>query len=125
MLIVDSQVHVWGADTLYNKGRGAQMGVAVVETLLARYSEFVINKYGLLEDLDEARKVVEAMLAAFLAMNSGAGRMFLMPSRVRSCSRSWHGDSVSPSSWARFAFRTSRFPPRVSGIEGPLTHSSG
>jgi hypothetical protein len=59
------------------------MGVAVVETLLARYSEFVINKHGMLEDLDEARDVVEGRLAAFLAMNSGADRMFLMPSRVR------------------------------------------
>lgn len=77
------QVVIWGPDALSKSGRGVQIGVGVVEMLLARYAEWVVNKYGLLEDLEKAEETVRNKLAEFVVMNSGAGRMFRSGSRVR------------------------------------------
>ena len=75
-------VVVWGADTLSKVDRGIQMGVGVVEMLLLRYAEFVVNKEGILNDLERGEERLSAKLGEFVAMNSGADKMFRSGSRV-------------------------------------------
>ena len=77
-----TSVMVWGADTLSKADRGVQMGVGVVEMLLLRYAEFVVNKEGILNDLEEGEQRLSAKLGEFVAMNSGADRMFRAGSRA-------------------------------------------
>ena len=76
------QIVIWGPDALCRVDGGVQMGVAVVEMLLVRYAEWVVNQYGLLNDLDEAETVVRYKLAEFIKLNSGFGKMFRVGSRV-------------------------------------------
>lgn len=73
---------IWGPDALSKTGTGVQMGVAVVEMIMVRYAEWIVNQYGLLNDLHEAEDVVGRKLSGFVNQNSGADRMFLAGSRV-------------------------------------------
>ena len=76
------RVVIWGPDTLSKSGEGVQMGVAVVEMLMVRYAEWIVNQYGLLNELEEAEETVKVKLAGFVNLNSGANRMFKAGSRV-------------------------------------------
>jgi hypothetical protein len=79
-----SRVLVWGADTLSQAdGTGVQIGVGVVEMLLLRYAEFVINKEGILNDIEEGKQRLRDKLMKFLEINSGAGKMFMAGSSVK------------------------------------------
>lgn len=79
----DGQVVViWGANTLSTADGGVQVGVAVVETKVARYAEWIVNQYGLFEELDKAEETVKRKLSAFVTLNSGAGRTFKSGSKV-------------------------------------------
>ena len=75
-------VVLWGADALSRSGKGVQIGVAVVEMLVARYTEWVINRYGILDELQESETVCGDKLSEFVTLNSGAGRMFRAGSKV-------------------------------------------
>jgi hypothetical protein len=71
-------VVVQGADTLCH---GVQMGVAVVEMLVARYSERIANQDAILNDLEQGEEKLSKALSDFVNLNSGAGRMFRSGSR--------------------------------------------
>lgn len=71
-----NQVVVWGPYALSKAGEGVQIGVAVVESELIRYAEWVLNKEALHRDLEVAEARVRGKLSKFIQDNSGAGRMF-------------------------------------------------
>jgi hypothetical protein len=77
------QIVAWGPDTTSKNDGGVQIGVAVVEMILIRYAEWIINQYGLLDDLEKSEEIVGKKLGTFMVMNSGAGRMFLAGSRIQ------------------------------------------
>jgi hypothetical protein len=70
------EIVVWGVDTLSKAGEGVQIGVGIVEMLVVRYAEWIVNKYGFGEDLEKAEDVVKGKLSRFVVENSGAGKMF-------------------------------------------------
>lgn len=76
------KVLIWGPDSLSKSGGGVQIGVAVNELRVIRYAEWIVNTYGLLDDLDEAERVVREKLTGFIVSNSGAGRSLRAGSRV-------------------------------------------
>ncbi|HEV8700016.1 MAG TPA: hypothetical protein VGV60_01945 [Candidatus Polarisedimenticolia bacterium] len=78
-----NQVVVWGPYMLSRSGGGVQIGMAVVEMRLIRYTEWIVNKYGLLHDLEEAQRVVEHKLSDFMVLNTGVDRMFRDGSRAK------------------------------------------
>lgn len=78
-----ARVVVWGPDTLSNVAGGVQIGVAVVENLLVRYTEWVVKKEGIFNELEEGQRQLSSMLNTFMRLNSGAGRMFRSGSSVR------------------------------------------
>jgi hypothetical protein len=75
-------VVVWGCDTTSTADGGVQMGIAIVEMMVVRYSEWIVNQYGLNEELEKAEGMVRRKLSEFVVANSGAGRMFRSGSRV-------------------------------------------
>lgn len=77
-----SNVVIWGPDALYKAGNGLQIGVADTELRIIRYTEWIVNQYGLLNETEEAERKVRHKLANFVSANSGADRMFRMGSRV-------------------------------------------
>lgn len=77
-----SQIVTWGPDTLCKAGGGVQIGVAAVEMILVRYTEWIVNKYALLHDLEESENTVGQILTDFMVANRGHGRMFLSDSNV-------------------------------------------
>jgi hypothetical protein len=81
ILLADGAPHVvvWGADTLC---KGVQMGVGIVEMLMARYAEWVVNRDGILNDLEEGEDKLRRVLNGFVQLNSGKGRMFRSGSKV-------------------------------------------
>lgn len=74
-------VVVWGAHALFKGGNGVQIGAAVVELLVVRYTEWVLNQV-IFMPADEAKRIVRGKLSAFVGDNKGANRMFKDESRV-------------------------------------------
>lgn len=75
-------VVVWGPDALYKADNGFQIGVAETELRMIRYAEWIVNKYGMYDDLEKAEEVIGKMLTRFVTDNSGANRMFRSGSRI-------------------------------------------
>lgn len=74
---------IWGCDTLSRADQGVQIGVAVVEQITARHAEWIVNRDGLLTDLEGGVEAVRHELKDFITRNSGAGRMFRTGSRAQ------------------------------------------
>jgi hypothetical protein len=77
-----SKIVVWGPDALSKVDGGVQIGVAIVENIIVRYAEWILNQYGLFDEMEKAQEVVREKLSRFMVANSGAGRMFRSGSRV-------------------------------------------
>ena len=76
-------VVIWGPDALSKSNGGVQIGVALNELRVIRYAEWIVNQYGLLNDLDEAQRIVKDKLSRFVVANSGANRICRAGSRVQ------------------------------------------
>ena len=68
----------WGAFTL----GPVQIGEGLVEMEVARYTEWVLNKCCMFQDLEEGQEKSQKMLSTFVTENSGPGRMFRAESGV-------------------------------------------
>jgi hypothetical protein len=73
---LDSPVVLWGAHTLSEADGGVQIGVGVIETLVARYAEWLMNKEGILNEVQKGRERLSRFLSEFIDKNSGPDRMF-------------------------------------------------
>jgi hypothetical protein len=73
---LDSPVVLWGAHTLSEADGGVQIGVGVIEVLVARYAEWLMNQYGILNEVEKGRDRLESLLSDFIVKNSGPDRMF-------------------------------------------------